>query len=236
MANNQAPQATELNSMLNKSEAYIVKYKNQFIAALAALVIIVAGGYAANTWLKNREAKGQTQLSLGMEYFTQGTDDGYTKALNGAGQYQGFLKIAKEYSMTDAANLAHAYAGECYYNLGKYKEAIAQLEDFSPKGDNSVSPAVLGCLANSYAADGQIDRAIDTFKKAASKADNEAFSPLFLKEAATLLESQQKYDEALALYQQIKSDYPTSTLCVPQPQGNGFTAPEIEKYIERATR
>jgi hypothetical protein len=48
-----------------------------------------------------------------------------------------------------------------------------------------------------------------------------------LVEAGKLLESQEKKAEALKLYEQIKNDYPTSTMVVGSPA-------EIEKYIERA--
>lgn len=236
MEKNQAPQSLDVNATINKTEAFVNKNKKTIITALAALVIIVVAGFGYNAWIDKREAKAQAQISLGLQYFAQGTDEGYTKALNGEGQFQGFLKISKQYSMTDGANLAHAYAGECYANLGKYKEAIKELESFSTKGDVIVSPAILGCLANCYAADNQVDKAIDTFKKAASKADNEALSPLFLMSAAQLLESQGKTDEALKLYEEVKNDYPTASISMPQNQGAGFTGAEIDKYIEHVTK
>lgn len=236
MAKNQAPQSLDLNERINKTEAFVNKNKKAIIVALAVIILVVVAGFAGHAWLSKREAKAQAQIGLGMQYLAMGTEEGYTKALNGEGQYQGFLKIAKEYSFTDGANLAHAYAGECYAQLGKYKEAIKQLEDFSTQGDITVSPAILGCLADCYASDGQIDKAIDTFKKAASKADNESLSPVFLLSAAQLLESQNKAEEAKALYEKIKSDYPTAQISMPQQQGSGFAAPEIDKYIERATK
>ena len=53
-----------------------------------------------------------------------------------------------------------------------------------------------------------LDKAVSTLKKAASKADNAALSPQFLIQAAEILESQGKKDEALKLYEQVKADYP----------------------------
>lgn len=236
MAKNQAPQSLDLEATISKTEAFVNKNKKIIITTIVALIAIVVAVFAGHAWLSKREAKASAQLQQGMQYFMQGSDEGYTKALNGEGQYKGFTKISKDYSWTDAANLAHAYAGECYAHLGKYKEAIKELEAFSPKGDVSVSPAVIGCLGDCYVADGQTDKAIDTFKKAASKADNESLSPVYLLKAAQILESQKKYAEAKALYEQIKKDYPTSALAMPQQQGASFSSPEIDKYIERATR
>lgn len=236
MEKNQAPQSLDVNATINKTEAFVNKNKKTIIIALVALVVLVVAGFGYNAWIEKREAKAQAQITLGLQYFAQDTEEGYTKALNGEGQFQGYLKIAKQYSMTDGANLAHAYAGECYAHLGKYKEAIKELESFSAQGDVIVSPAIIGCLADCYASDGQLDKAVDTYKKAASKADNEALSPVFLMSAAQILESQNKSEDALKLYEKIKSDYPTASVCMPQNQGAGFSGAEIDKYIERATK
>ena len=62
-------------------------------------------------------------------------------------------------------------------------------------------------------------------------------SPLFLIKAGQLLESQNKADEAKALYEKVKNDYPTSAYSMPQQQSETLViAPEIDKYIERATK
>jgi hypothetical protein len=46
------------------------------------------------------------------------------------------IKIADEYSGTDAGNLANYYAGMAYLNTGKYNEAIDYLNKF--KSDDIV--------------------------------------------------------------------------------------------------
>lgn len=116
--------------------------------------------------------------------------DLFNKVLKGDGKFPGLLKIAADGG--NAGNIACYLSGAAYFNMGQYKEAIKQLEEFSPKSDNSVSPLAVSVLANAYACDNQIDKAIDTFKKAADLADNEAMTPKFLLEAGKLLESQNK--------------------------------------------
>lgn len=159
------------------------------------------------------------------EQKTQYTDL-YNKALKGDGKFPGFIKLAN--GSGDAANMATYLAGVAYYHLGQYKEAIKFLEDYSPKGDEGVSPMALSALANCYACDKQIDKAIDTFKKAADEADNESLTPLFLLEAGKLLESQGKKADAHAIYEQIKSDYPKFGMTQ-----QGMLSSEMDKYIER---
>ena len=166
--------------------------------------------------------------------FEKAKADIYNKDLKGDGKTPGLLKIAGM-AMTSAANITNAQAGNCYYKLGNYKEAIKMLEDFTPQGDKGVSPQYIAALANCYAADGQLDKAVDTFKKAASEADNAATSPQYLIEAGLLLESQKKNDEALKIYEQIKKDYPQSALVAPQQMQGGYVS-AIDKYIERVSK
>ena len=144
--------------------------------------------------------------------------------------------IMDKYASTDAGNLAYYQAGLCNYQLGKTKEAIKCLEEFSPKGDNTVSAQALFALANCYASDKQIDKAIDTFKKAAKETDVPALCAEYLFQAGVLLESQKKNNEALEIYQQIKADYPTAPLCSRQQQGNVVMDAMIDKYIDKLSK
>lgn len=150
----------------------------------------------------------------------------YNKALKGEGKFPGFLKIAQ--GSGDAANMANYLAGVAYYHMGQYKDAIKYLEAFSPQGDNGVSPMALYALANCYACNNQIDKAISTFKDAADAADNESLSPICLLEAGKLLESNNKKEDAHAIYEQIKKEYPQFGM-----NQQGMMSSEIDKYIER---
>lgn len=224
-------QPLDVDAALSQSEAFIIRYKKQFTTAVIAALVVIGVGFGLYHLQQTRENKAQTQLALGQDYFTQGD---FEKALNGDGKdFPGYIKIADNNAFTDAANLAHAYAGICYARLGKTAEAIKQLESFSPQGDASVTPAILCTLANCYATNKQVDKAIETFKTAADKADNAAFSPMCLIEAGRLLETQGKKEEANKLYTRVKEEYAASMQGQPQMQGGRFAAPEIDKYIER---
>ena len=223
----QAP-ATEA---FNISEAFISKYKKPLILAVVALLVIIAGIFCYKYFVSGpREEKASTALGMGQQYFNQ---ESFDKALNGDGaSYAGFVKIASDYSGTDAGNLANLYAGLCYANLGKWQEAVKYLDEYAPSGDAMVSPAAIAALGNAYAHVNQIDKAVSNLKKAASMADSKALdgvnyslAPTFLLQAAILLESQGKTSEALDIYKEIKEKYVNSALVQSQ---------EIDKYIERA--
>ena len=206
---------------LTQSEAFLIKYKNAIIGGVVAVIIIVAGFIMyKNLYAEPREEKAQAALFKGQEYFEQ---DAFEQALNGDSiGYTGFLKVADEYSGTKAANLAKAYAGICYAQLGKYEEAVKMLDSFNGK-DQMVAPAILGAAGNCYAQLGQLDKAASTLLSAADKADNNTLSPIFLIQAGEILVKQGKYDDAVNSYTKIKDKYFKS-----------YQAMDIDKYIEQA--
>ncbi len=236
MSSNQEQKHSAVDNALVNSQAFFIKNRNRVIYGAVAVVAIIGlciGGYF---YLKSQNEKAQELIGQGVQY-VQAQD--FDKALKGDGKtFPGFIRIANGYSFTDGANIANAYAGICLAQQGKKKEAIPYLEDFSPQNDHSLTPAVLSTLANCYASNNQVDKAIATFKEAAEQADNEALSPFYLLQAGILLESQKKYAEAKEVYETIKNDYPTSQISSeqPTPDGSSVQDPYIQRYIERATR
>jgi hypothetical protein len=96
-------------------------------------------------------------MFVAQENFQQATngvasDSLYKLSLNGSEGKFGFIKIADEYSGTDAGNLANYYAGMAYLNTGKYNEAIDYLNKF--KSDDIVlSGLATGAIGDAYAED-----------------------------------------------------------------------------------
>ena len=225
MANvNEQQGALNVEETLNKSEAFFLKYKKAIIYGVLAVIVVIAGVIVYKQYVSApREDKASTALAKGQEYFQQ---DLYEKALNGDGAgYAGFVKVASDYSSTEAGNLANLYAGLCYAGLGKWNEAAKYLEDFDTKDDQMISPAAEGALGNAYAHLNQLDKAVSHLKNAAKNADNNSLSPTFLIQAGEILESQGKAAEALELYKEIKEKYVYS-----------MQYQTIDKYIERATK
>ena len=211
-----------VDEALSASESFLFKYKNVLIGIVAAIVVIVLGTFGYRHFISEpNEQKASEALFKGETYFG---NDQFEIALKGDSLgYKGFLKIADEFSSTDAGNLANAYAGLCYAQLGKYEEALKYLDKFSAD-DYMVSPAILGTMGNCYAELGQLDKAAATLLKAADKADSQSLSPLYLLQAGQILEKQGKNSEAVEAYTKIKNKY-----------GNSMQAYDIDRYIERAS-
>ena len=214
-------EALNVEEALTQSEAFLIKNKKSIIGVVLAIVVVVVGIVMyKNFYADPREEKAQAALFKGQSYFEA---DAYEQALNGDSiGYMGFIKVADEYSGTDAANLAKAYAGICYAHLGQYDEAIKALDSFNGK-DQMVAPALKGAMGNCYAQLGQLDKAVSLLQAAASEADNNSLSPIFLQQAGELLVKQGKYDEAIKAYTTIKEKYFRS-----------YQAMNIDKYIEQA--
>lgn len=231
MANSKIEQGTPtMEQTLNKQEAFFLKYKKAIVVAVVAVIVIIAGSIAYNTFYAGpREDKAATSMAKAQELFAA---QQYELALKGDKSFEGFLQVASNYSGTDAANLANLYAGLCYANLDKWQDAVKYLDQFSSQDDAFISPSAMAALGNAYAHTKQIDKAVSCLKKAADMANSEAkdgvnisVAPTCLMQAARLLESQNKNDEALSIYKEIKTKYVKS-----------YYNSEIDKYIERLTK
>ena len=216
--------AQTVEETISTQEAFFLKYKKAIIYGVVAIVVVIAGIIVYNNYVAGpREDKASTILAKGQQLFGE---EQFEKALKGDGaNFPGLLSIASDYSSTDAGNLANLYAGLCYASLGKWNEAAQYLEKFDSQGDFMISPAAEGALGNAYAHLNQLDKAVQHLKSAAEKADNNSLSPSFLVQAGEILESQGKADEALKLYQQVKTKY-----------FNSMQYQSIDKYIERVTK
>lgn len=198
----------------------VQKNLRKIVICVCAVVAIVVAVVLWVTYAGNRNQKAAEALYPSEQLFQQGQ---YEKALNGDGQQVlGFIEVAKQYGSTKAGNVAKLYAGLAYAQLGNLEEAEKYLKDFDTKSDEMISPAAIGALGNVYAQMGQNDKAVETLVKAAKKASNVVLSPVFLVQAGEILEAEGKADEALKLYEEVKTRYAASQ------QGQ-----EIDKYIER---
>ncbi len=215
--------AEEVSAVSSKSEAFFAKNKKAIIGVTVAVLVVIAGIFVYHSYVATpRAEKASTELAKSQELFN---NEQYDKA------GEGFLKVINNYGGTDAANLANLYLGLCYANQDKWQDAVKYLEKFSCKDDAMISPAAKAALGNAYANNGNLDKAVSALKDAASMADsksindaNYSLSATFLIQAGEILESQNKKDEALKIYKDVKAKYVNAQ----QVQSN-----EIDKYIER---
>jgi tetratricopeptide (TPR) repeat protein len=204
---------------LSKTEQFLEQNYKPLLIGLAAVVVLVGLFWLAKLYLTKRNDEAQSQMYQAQKYLEL---DSINLALNGDGNYLGFLDIAKEYKFTKAGNLARYGAGICNLHLGNYQEAIDFLNKYSKK-DKVIGSIALGATGDAFVELGNTDKGIAKYLEAAEFGKNSFNTPLFLMKAAELYEMNGKYADALKLYEQIKEGYPTST------EGSS-----IDKYIARA--
>jgi tetratricopeptide (TPR) repeat protein len=211
----------EVESALTTAEQFF-EDNSKIITTIFGVAIVIALILLATHRFYSlpREAKAQEQCFVAQQYFEK---DSFNLAINGDGNYPGFLDIMDEYGRTKAGKLARYYTGVSYLHLGKYKEAIEYLEKFKTD-DILLGPVKLGATGDAYAELGETDKAVKMYTEAAELVDNKFTSPIYYLKAGILSESAGKKDKALAMYQIIKDKYAESN--------EGRT---IDKYIARLT-
>ena len=217
-----APTQVEANvgELFSKSERFIETYKNHIIIAVAAVILIVVTVLGIRQYyLIPQEKEAQAAIFPGENYMAS---QQWEMALNGDGKdYIGFLGIIDDYGITKTAKLAKAYAGICLYHLNSPEEALDYLKKYKAN-DNVIAPVIKGLMGDCYVDMGEVTEGIKYFNKAASDANSEHISPIYLKKAAIAYESIFDYTNALKAYETIKNKYP-----------NSQEASDIEKYIDR---
>ena len=203
---------------LTRTEHYLEENYKTLLIGLGIVVVIVGIVWLGKLYLNKRNDEAQSQIYQAERYLEM---DSLKLALNGDGNYLGFLDIANEYKLTNTGNLARYSAGICYLHLGNYQEAINFLNKYSKK-EKVLGSLAIGATGDAYVELGDLDKGVSKYLEAADFAENSFNTPIFLMKAGELYELKGKYAEALKIYERIESSYPEST--------EGTT---IEKYIAR---
>lgn len=209
----------DIEGAFDKTEHYIEQNRKSLLLIVGGVVLLVGIYFGWKYfYMKPNNEKAATAMYKAEMYFAQ---DSFNLAINGRGDTLGFAQIVDKYGMTQSGNMARYYLGVCYLRTGKFDQAIESLEDFDAD-DMYLSSLSLGLLGDAHLEKGQQEEAIEYYLKAAKKHPNKFTSPVFLKKAAFVYDDQGKKEEAVKLYQQIKSDFPESQ-----------EAAQVEKYITR---
>jgi tetratricopeptide (TPR) repeat protein len=209
---------SSVEETLTRTEQFLEENYKTLLIVLGVLVVLVGLVWLGKLYLNKRNDEAQSQIYQAERYLEI---DSLKLALNGDGNYLGFLDIAKNYKFTNTGNLALYSAGICYLHLGNYQEAIDYLNKYTKK-DKVIGSLAIGAIGDAYVELGNTEKGISKYLEAADYANNSFNTPIFLMKAAELYELSSKYPEALKLYQRIENEYPEST--------EGMT---IDKYIAR---
>jgi tetratricopeptide (TPR) repeat protein len=211
----------DIESALTRTEQFVEDNQKLITYIIGAIIVTAVGFLGLSKFIiQPRETDAQSQMFMAENYFEK---DSFNLALNGDGNYLGFLDIIDDYGMTKSSRLARFYAGVSYLRLGEYEDAINYLGRFKTK-DILLGPVKEGSMGDAYLQLGEKDKAIRHYTSAADMSENEFTAPIYLMKAANLLETQGEYSKALEMYNRIKTKFPETT------EGRN-----VDKYIARVS-
>ncbi|PRZ28280.1 tetratricopeptide repeat protein [Flavobacterium granuli] len=204
-----------LDKTASKTEDWVAKNQKIIFGVVGAVALFTVGYLVYQKFIAEpKQMEAANEMFVAQQNFQQATDgiasdSLYKLSLNGSEGKFGFIKIAEEYSGTDAGNLANYYAGLAYLNTGKYAEAIDYLGKF--KSDDMVLGALAkGAIGDAYSQKNQQKEALEYYIKAAEANKNDFTTPRFLLKAGKTALALGNKEEALKFFTDIKDNYDTT--------------------------
>jgi predicted negative regulator of RcsB-dependent stress response len=136
-----------------------------------------------------------------------------------------FAEVANKYPSTNPGKLARYYNALALEDLEQHNQALEELKKVSSGGDKELSAMAQYQTAVLYGRTGKTDEAIKIYRALADKNSVFVPRPMVLLELAAALR-QSKPQEAAAIYQQIKKEFPDSTISEEADRGLGTLAPK----------
>ena len=166
-----------IETTLTKAEQFVIDNQKAIVVVLAIMVVAVLAFFGVKKYyLEPREKNAQVAIYRAEQYFE---NDNFATALNGDGNYLGFVDVINDFGGTKTANLAKYYAGVCCLNTGDFNKAVEYLKSYKGK-DVLVSSLALGALADAHMELNNVAEAAKCYENAALKSANSFTSPMYL--------------------------------------------------------
>jgi len=223
-------QFANVEENLSKAGLYIAKNHSKIIKIVGSIILVITIIIGYNTFYPNLdEENASSEIYIAEFHFQR---DSFNIALNGDGQFSGFLSIANKYSNTEVGNIANYYAAICQMNLGSsldsvqyFENALSSLNNFETDSVNEIiSSLAIGLKGDAKMELGDTTEAMNFYKSAATDNANSFTTPYFMMKQARIHELKKEFTLSLEIYNTIKSDYPESKEGI-----------NIDKYITSAS-
>jgi len=138
---------------------------------------------------------------------------------------QKFIKVADKYPSTNPGKLARYYSALCLEDLERHNQALEELKKISGGGDKELAAMAQYQMAIIYSRTGKPDDAVKLFRALADKQSALVPRPLVLLELAGILRNSNP-TEAATIYQQIKKEFPDTTIADQADRGLDTLSPK----------
>ena len=203
---------SKLDETASMTEDWVARNQKIIIGLVAGVALFTVGYLAYQKFIATpKQDEAANEMFVAQQNFQKATDGVasdslYKLSLNGSEGKFGFLKIADEYSGTDAGNLANYYAGIAYLNTGKYNEAIEFLGKFKSE-DIVLGALAKGAIGDAYSQKNQPKEALENYVKAAETNKNDFTTPRFLLKAGKTALALGNKADALKYFTDIKENF-----------------------------
>ncbi len=199
---------TLITAYVKATQFYDTNRKNVNLA-LTGLVVLVLG---LVLWSNNRaqnNMSAETQFGEVFGLYDQGQ---YQMAADGVPERNipGLKSIVENYGNSDAGQIARLYLANCYYQLGKYDEALQAFDEFSPATPLLAVSRYSG-IASCYAARHEYAKAGEYFEKAATKYPDDVNCAENMNSAAYNYALAGEKEKAIGLYTKLKKEYASTS-------------------------
>lgn len=208
----------------------------QFTSIIVGLVLVIALGYGGWRFYMDRrtvEASGAFDAAMKAYQGRIGAPDpnepGEPVYASENARVQDaltkFTGVADKYPSTNPGKLARYYAALCLEDLERHNQAVEELKKISGGSDKELSAMAQYQTAVIDSRTGKTDEAIKIFRALADKPSAIVPRPLVLLElAGSLRKSNPK--EAETIYQQIKKEFPDTSLAEQADRGLDSLSPK----------
>jgi predicted negative regulator of RcsB-dependent stress response len=136
-----------------------------------------------------------------------------------------FTEVADKYSSTNPGKWARYYNALCLEDLEQFNQALEELKKVGSGGDKELAAMAQYQTAVIYNRTGKTDDGVKILHTLADKGSVFVPRPLVLLTLAGVLR-ETKPQEAAAVYQQIKKEFPDSTISEEADRGLGTISPK----------
>ncbi len=196
-----------ITETISRSEEFLSKNKNLLFGVIGGIVVVFAGWYYYSKVYSPAQEKEAAAAMYSAERFFE--VDSFKLAINGDKNNLGFKQIIEDFGSTKAGNLAHYYMGVSLLRTGQYNEAVEELKGFS-SDDQVLTCMAYGAIGDAYLELDKKDDALSYYKKAYVENVNNFTTPYYLQKSGELAELMGKNEDALSLFEKLKSNYGTT--------------------------
>jgi len=210
---------------------------SQLTLAILLVVLVVAAGYGGwKIYIDRKTVEAAAAFDAAMKVYSARIGTTSEPAEPGEPTYpnetaraqdaeQKFTALANKYPNTNPGKLARYYAALCLEDMERHNQALEELKKLSSSSDKELAAMAQYQIAVIYARTGKSDEAIKIYRALADRGSIFVPRPLVLLELAGLLR-QTHPQEAIGIYEQIKKEFPDSTIAEQADRGLAMLSPK----------